>query len=80
MANDKLTPETPRAETVPQDTWRAANTLVEHHGAQAWFISAQRADALLSQGDMKGRRAWMAIHRAVEELLRTTKRAGERAH
>ncbi|MGE5538064.1 MAG: hypothetical protein ACM30I_05570 [Gemmatimonas sp.] len=54
------------------DVWRAANTLIEHYGAQAWFIAAQRADALLSQGDLRGRRAWMAIHRAVEELLRTT--------
>jgi hypothetical protein len=64
---------------VPQvDVWRAANTLIEHYGLEAWFISARRADALLSQGDMEGRRTWMAIHRAVEELLRTTRAAGER--
>jgi hypothetical protein len=64
---------------VPQiDVWRAANTLLEQYGLEAWFISARRADAMLSQGDMDGRRTWMAIHRAVVEMLRTQRKAGER--
>lgn len=62
------------------DIWRAANTLIEQYGEQAWFVSAQRADALLSRGDMDGRRVWMAVHRAVEELLRTSRSPADRMH
>jgi hypothetical protein len=58
--------------------WRVVkmNTLVDHCGAQAWFVSGQRADALLSQGDRKDvALGWPFI--TVEELLRTTLGAGE---
>jgi hypothetical protein len=62
------------------EAWRSANTLVDRYGAQAWLISARQADAFLSQGDMKGRRAWMAVHQAIAELLRTSMTAGEHRH
>jgi len=72
--------KTPEPTTAAFDTWRAANALIQHYGAQAWLISARRADTLLSEGDINGRRAWMAVHKAVGELLRSTLARGERRH
>jgi hypothetical protein len=51
--------------TSRMDIWRAANLLVDQHGANAPFRAAQRADELLEAGDMPGRAvvaAWQ-LHR-----------------
>jgi hypothetical protein len=34
------------------DIWRAANLLIEQHGADAEIVAAQRADALSEAGDV----------------------------
>lgn len=60
------------------DIWRAANLLVQRHGADAETVVAQRADELLTQGDSDGQRIWKRILAAVCELQRTTPFAGER--
>ncbi len=39
-----------------------------------------RADALLEAGDMEGRRAWLSILKAIEELQRTRPRGDEATH
>jgi hypothetical protein len=57
--------------TSRMDIWRAANLLVDQHGADAPTRAAQRADKLLAAGDMKGRAVWLGILKAVEELTGT---------
>ena len=52
-------------------TSRAANLLVDQHGADAPIRAAQRADELLAGGDMRGRAVWLGILKAVEELMAT---------
>ena len=39
-----------------------------------------RADKLLAAGDMEGKRVWVRILKAVEEMQRTELGPGERAH
>ena len=39
-----------------------------------------RADAVLEKGDMDGKRVWVRIMKAVEELQRQELGPGERAH
>ena len=41
------------------DIWRSANLLIRQHGDQAELEAAQRADAMLDNGDMDGRRVWL---------------------
>jgi hypothetical protein len=53
------------------DTWRAANLLVDQHGADAPMRAVQRADELLEAGDMKGRAVWLGILKAVKEPMAT---------
>jgi hypothetical protein len=36
------------------DNWRCANLLLKRYGAEAVFIAAKRADAMLDQGDHGG--------------------------
>ena len=52
-------------------TSRAANLLVDQHGADAPIRAAQRADDMLAAGDMKGRAVWRGILKAVNELMAT---------
>jgi hypothetical protein len=47
------------------DIWRAANTLLKWHGDDAAVVAAQRADALLSAGDVEGEIVWKRIGAAV---------------
>jgi hypothetical protein len=61
------------------DIYRTAAVLVREYGPeQAPLMAAKRADALLEQGDVDGQRVWKAVLRAVEELIRTERRSGER--
>ena len=52
------------------DVWRAANILVKHHGEDAALFAAQRADALLAEGDVEGQRVFKEIVKAINELQR----------
>ncbi len=39
-----------------------------------------QADAMLAKGDLEGQTVWKRIVRAVEEILRTGREAGEAEH
>ena len=64
----------PRPYTHPMtsdlDTWRSANQLINRYSDDAWFHVAQHADDMLEQGDMGGRRVWLRILDAVNELMK----------
>ena len=51
--------------------YRSAKTLIDQHSEDAGLEAAMRADKLLAKGDMEGKRAWVWIMKAVEELQRT---------
>ncbi len=51
------------------DIYRTANALIKQHGEQrAELYAAMRADELLEAGDMDGRRVWLRVLEAVQEL------------
>jgi hypothetical protein len=52
--------------------------LVKTYGPEeAPLMAAKRADALLDIGDVEGQQLWKAVLRAVDEIMRTTRQAGE---
>ena len=61
----------------PLDPYRCANILIEQHGANAEIYVAMQADKLDAERDEAGRRAWMKILAALDDLRRTTPAAGE---
>ncbi len=62
------------------DLWRAAQVLVKRYGDGAAIEAAMRADEFLDQGNLDGKRLWMRIMRAIEELQRQRPRDGEALH
>ena len=62
------------------DIYRSAKLLVGQHGENADLEAAMRADAMLEKGDLDGKRAWLRIMKAVDELQRQERRPGEGAH
>ncbi len=62
------------------DIYRSAKLLIDQHGEDAATEVAMRADKLLAAGDMDGKRTWLRIMRAVEELQRREPGPGKRAH
>jgi hypothetical protein len=61
------------------DIYRAANVLVQQHGAEdAALMAAMRIDALLALGDVDGQLVWQGVLRAVRDLARTDRTADER--
>jgi hypothetical protein len=61
------------------DIYRAANILVKEYGIErAPLMAAKRADAMIELGDVDRQRTWKAVLRAVEALIRTERRSGER--
>ena len=50
------------------DIYRAANLLIERHGADAMIEAARRIDTMLDRGDMDGRVVWFRIKRAIVAL------------
>lgn len=59
------------------DIWRCANLLIRWHGKGAVLEVAQRADALLDEGEMDGCRVWQRIVKAIEEMERTDRMVGK---
>ena len=59
---------------------RSAKLLIDRHGEDATTHTAMQADAMLAKGDMDGKRTWLRIIAAIEELQRTEPGPGERAH
>lgn len=66
--------------TADLDIWRTANLLIQQYGDEAKIIVAMRVDALLNHGDMEGRQLWLRILRAIEELQRIERPAGDPLH
>ncbi len=62
------------------DIYRSAKLLIDQHGEDAGLEAAMRADAMLAKGDLDGKRAWLRIMKAVDELQRTERQSGEPAH
>ena len=50
------------------DIYRAANLLIERHGADALIEAARLIDRMLERGDGDGQLVWMHIRRAIEAL------------
>jgi hypothetical protein len=50
------------------DIWRAANLLIQQHGANAEIVAAQRADEMLERNDLGGHLVWLRIVTALREL------------
>jgi hypothetical protein len=59
------------------DVWRAANALIRAHGAGAALAASLQADALLAEGDIEGQRVFVAILKAIAELVRNKPIEGE---
>jgi hypothetical protein len=59
------------------DVWRTAHLLMKQHGDDAGFVAAQRADALLADGDHLGNSVFVKIVGAIETLTREKPREGE---
>ena len=51
------------------DIYRSARVLIDQHGEDAPFWAAQKADAMLESGNLDGKRLWLMILEAVEDLL-----------
>jgi len=50
------------------DIYRAANLLIQQHGADAEIEAARKADLMLDRGDIEGRNVWLRIKRAMGQL------------
>jgi hypothetical protein len=50
------------------DIWRAANMLIERHGADALIEAGRMIDRMLEHGDLEGRAVWRRIKKAIEAL------------
>ena len=51
------------------DIYRTANELIKQHGDDAPIQAAMRADEMLEKGDLDGKRVWLRIMKAVDEML-----------
>ena len=49
------------------DIWRVVDLLTKEYGGAAAFVAAQRADALLDEGDTEGSAMWRRVVEAVEQ-------------
>ncbi len=62
------------------DIYRSAKLLIDQHGEDAPIFAAMQADKLAEAGDREGRRVWLRVIRAIQELQRTRPRGDEAAH
>ena len=51
------------------DIYRSARVLIDQHGEDAPIRAAQKADAMLESGNLDGKRLWLKILQAVNDLL-----------
>jgi len=59
------------------DAYRCAKLMLDRYERDAELHAAMRADELEAAGDETGRRAWMHILAAIDELVRTGRRPSE---
>ncbi len=50
------------------DIYRAANLLIDRHGADALIAAARLVDLMLDRGDRDGQLVWLRIKRAIDAL------------
>ncbi len=62
------------------DIYRSAKLLIDQHGEDAPIYAAMQADKRAEAGDLEGRRVWLRVLKAVEELERTRPRHDEPTH
>lgn len=53
------------------DIWRAASVLIKEYAGDAEVAAAQRADALLAEGEIEGASFFKSVLSAINELRRT---------
>jgi hypothetical protein len=70
----------PRLVFAARAIWAIVGKIVEQHGLCAVEYTQQCAIEALEQGNMDAHEAWLAIHRATEDLLREAPEDGERVH
>ena len=51
------------------DIYRSAKLLIDQHGDEAAIHAAMRVDELMEVGDLDGRRVWLRVLKAIEDLL-----------
>ena len=54
------------------DIWRSARLLIDQHGDDAPIHAAMRADQMLDAGNLEGKRVWLRIKDAIEQMLSET--------
>ena len=69
-----------QAMTSNLDIYRAANELIEQHGADAPIHAAMRADELMEAGDMDGKAVWLRIVKAIDVLTRRDRQIDQELH
>ena len=58
-----------RSPLIPDiEIWRCAALTIKRYGDIADVDAAAKADALLAEGDREGRRVWLQIAKAIEEM------------
>ena len=62
------------------DIYRSAKLLIDRHGDQALDQAKFRVMSMRQDGDPAGEAVWQAILKAVVELQRTFRGAGEAEH
>jgi len=63
-----------------RDILRTANLLVENYGEMAPAGAKIRADQLDANGDSDGRKVWLKIARAAEQMLSDERPPSETVH
>ena len=53
------------------DVYRAANLLIQLHGADAEWEAASLCDRAIEKGDPRGERVWCDIFKAIKVLMDT---------
>ena len=51
-----------------REIWACANHLNRQHGNEAWFVTSQRADELLEQGQLEGHKTFLRILDRIRHL------------
>jgi hypothetical protein len=60
------------------NAWRAAQGIIDRHGANALVVAAQRAQTMSMKYNFDGVASWRRILHAIRELQRMKPKAGER--
>ena len=63
-----------------KEIYSAAQAVVKSYGDGALLHAAQRADELLAEGDMDGRRIWHRIGDAITDLISPERGPGTTGH